>query len=217
MRIYLRLLVAFLLLSAGNIVYAEAQQEIRVTGTVTSEGEPLPGVSVQVKGASSGTITDIDGNYSIEAPANGTIVFRFVGMRTVEQSVNNRNVINVTLESESKELDEVMVVAYVTAKKYSFTGAASTMKAGEIEKLQTSSVSRVLEGTVSGVQASAASGQPGTDAEIRIRGIGSFNSSQDPLYVIDGVPTNMSLNSLNKNDIESMKVLKDEASASIYG
>ena len=85
MRIYLRLLVAFLLLSAGNVVYAEAQQEKRVTGTVTSEGEPLPGVSVQVKGASSGTITDIDGNYSIEAPANGTIVFRFVGLRTVEQ------------------------------------------------------------------------------------------------------------------------------------
>ena len=148
MRIYLRLLVAFLLLSAGNVVYAEAQQEKRVTGTVTSEGEPLPGVSVQVKGASSGTITDIDGNYSIEAPANGTIVFRFVGLRTVEQAVNNRNVINVTMESESKELEEVMVVAYATAKKYSFTGAASTMKAGEIEKLQTSSVSRVLEGTV---------------------------------------------------------------------
>ena len=138
MRIYLRLLVAFLLLSAGNVVYAEAQQEKRVTGTVTSEGEPLPGVSVQVKGASSGTITDIDGNYSIEAPANGTIVFRFVGLRTVEQAVNNRNVINVTMESESKELEEVMVVAYATAKKYSFTGAASTMKAGEIEKLQTS-------------------------------------------------------------------------------
>ena len=159
MRIYLRLLVAFLLLFAGN-VYAEAQQEKRVTGTVSSEGEPLPGVSVQLKGASSGTITDIDGNYSIEAPVNGTLVFRFVGMRTVEQPVNNRNVINVTLESESKELEEVMVVAYATAKKYSFTGAASTMKAGEIEKLQTSSVSRVLEGTVSGVQASAASGQP---------------------------------------------------------
>ena len=217
MRIYLRLLVAFLLLSAGNIVYAEAQQEKRVTGTVTSEGEPLPGVSVQVKGASSGTITDIDGNYSIEAPANGTIVFRFVGMRTVEQSVNNRNVINVTLESESKELDEVMVVAYVTAKKYSFTGAASTMKAGEIEKLQTSSVSRVLEGTVSGVQASAASGQPGTDAEIRIRGIGSINASSAPLYVVDGVPFDGSVNSINPDDISSMTVLKDAASAALYG
>lgn len=130
MRIYLRLLVAFLLLSAGNVVYAEAQQEKRVTGTVTSEGEPLPGVSVQVKGASSGTITDIDGNYSIEAPANGTIVFRFVGLRTVEQAVNNRNVINVTMESESKELEEVMVVAYATAKKYSFTGACLDNEGG---------------------------------------------------------------------------------------
>ena len=116
MRIYLRLLVVSLLLFAGNIVYAEAQQEKRVTGTVTSEGEPLPGVSVQLKGASSGTITDIDGNYSIEVPAAGTLVFRFVGMRSVEQPVNNRSVINVTLESESKELEEVMVVAYATAK-----------------------------------------------------------------------------------------------------
>ena len=106
MRIYLRLLAASLLLLAGNILYAEAQQEKRVTGTVTSEGEPLPGVSVQLKGASSGTITDIDGNYSVEAPATGTLVFRFVGMRTVEQPVNNRNVINVALESESKELDD---------------------------------------------------------------------------------------------------------------
>ena len=155
MRIYLHLLAAFFLFFAGSI-YANTQQEKRVTGTVTSEGEPLPGVSVQLKGASSGTITDIDGNYSIEAPVNGTLVFRFVGMKTVEQPVNNRNVINVTLDSESKELEEVMVVAYATAKKYSFTGAASTMKAGEIEKLQTSSISRVLEGTVSGVQASAA-------------------------------------------------------------
>ena len=217
MRIYLRLLVVSLLLFAGNLVYAEAQQEKRVTGTVTSEGEPLPGVSVQLKGASSGTITDIDGKYSIEVPATGTLVFRFVGMRTVEQPVNNRSVINVTLESESKELEEVMVVAYATAKKYSFTGAASTMKAGEIEKLQTSSISRVLEGTVSGVQASAASGQPGTDAEIRIRGIGSINASSAPLYVVDGVPFDGSVNSINPDDISSMTVLKDAASAALYG
>ena len=113
-----------------------------MTGTVTSEGEPLPGVSVQLKGASSGTITDIDGNYSIEVPAAGTLVFRFVGMRSVEQPVNNRSVINVTLESESKELEEVMVVAYATAKKYSFTGAASTMKAGEIETVSYTHLNR---------------------------------------------------------------------------
>ena len=217
MRIYLRLLVVSLLLFAGNIIYAEAQQEKRVTGTVTSEGEPLPGVSVQLKGASSGTITDIDGKYSIEIPATGTLVFRFVGMRTVEQPVNNRSVINVTLESESKELEEVMVVAYATAKKYSFTGAASTMKAGEIEKLQTSSISRVLEGTVSGVQASAASGQPGTDAEIRIRGIGSINASSAPLYVVDGVPFDGSVNSINPNDIASIDILKDASATAIYG
>ena len=185
MRIYFRLIMAFLLLSAGNMVYAGVQQDKRVTGTVSSEGEPLPGVSVQVKGTSTGTITNIDGNYSIEVPVNGTLIFRFVGLRTVEQAVDGRNTINVIMETESKELDEVMVVAYTTAKKYSFTGAASTMKAGEIEKLQTSSISRVLEGTVSGVQASAASGQPGTDAEIRIRGIGSINASSAPLYVVD--------------------------------
>ena len=116
MRIYLRLIMAFLLLSAGNIVYAGVQQDKRVTGTVSSEGEHLPGVSVQVKGASTGTITNIDGNYSIEVPANGTLIFRFVGLRTVEQAVDGRNTINVTLEAESKELDEVMVVAYTTAK-----------------------------------------------------------------------------------------------------
>lgn len=223
MRIYLRLLVAFILLHAGhiasadNLATAEAQQDKRVTGTVISDGEPLPGVSVQVKGASTGTITDIDGKYSIEVPPTGTLVFRFVGMRTVEQPVNDRSVIDVTLESDSKELEEVMVVAYATAKKYSFTGAASTMKAGEIEKLQTSSVSRVLEGTVSGVQASAASGQPGTDAEIRIRGIGSINASSSPLYVVDGVPFDGSVNSINPDDISSMTVLKDAASAALYG
>ena len=194
MRIYLRLIMAFLLLSEGNIVYAGVRQDKLVTGTVSSEGEPLPGVSVQVKGASTGTITNIDGNYSIEVPVNGTLIFRFVGLKTVEQAVDGRNTINVIMETESKELEEVMVVAYTTAKKYSFTGAASTMKAGEIEKLQTSSISRVLEGTVSGVQASAASGQPGTDAEIRIRGIGSINASSAPLYVVDGVPFDGSVN-----------------------
>ena len=217
MRIYLRLLGTLLLLITANIISAQVQQEKRVSGMVSSEGEPLPGVSVQVKGLTSGVITDIDGNYSISVPDHATLVFRFIGMRTVEQHVNGRSVINITLEPESKELDEVMVVAYATAKKYSFTGAASTIKGDEIAKLQTSSISRVLEGTVSGVQASAASGQPGTDAEIRIRGIGSINASSAPLYVVDGVPYDGSLNSVNPDDIASMTVLKDAASAALYG
>ena len=189
----------------------------QVTGTVMSEGEPLPGASVLVKGTSVGTVTDLDGHYSISVPSGATLVFSFVGLKSHEEKVNGRTVINVELQTDSKELEEVMVVAYATAKKYSFTGAASTVKGDEIAKLQTSSISRVLEGTVSGVQASAASGQPGTDAEIRIRGIGSINASSAPLYVVDGVPYDGSLNSINPDDIASMTVLKDAASAALYG
>lgn len=217
MRINLRLLVAFLVFVVSVSLQAAVQQEKRVSGTVISDGEPLPGVSVQVKGATTGTITDIDGKYSISAPADGILVFRFVGLKTAEKPVNGRSTIDVTLESDSKELDEVMVVAYATAKKYSFTGAASTVKGDEIAKLQVASVSRALEGTVSGVQASASSGQPGTDAEIRIRGIGSINASSAPLYVVDGVPFDGSVNAINPDDIASMTVLKDAASAALYG
>lgn len=161
MRINLRLVLTFLAIVVSATLWAAVQQEIRISGTVISDGEPLPGVSVQIKGETTGTITDMDGKYSISAPSDAILVYRFVGLKTVEQPVNGRNMINVTLESDSKELDEVMVVAYATAKKYSFTGAASTVKGDEIAKLQVASVSRALEGTVSGVQASAASGQPG--------------------------------------------------------
>ena len=217
MRINLRLVLTFLAIVVSATLWAAVQQEIRISGTVISDGEPLPGVSVQIKGETTGTITDMDGKYSISAPSDAILVYRFVGLKTVEQLVNGRNMINVTLESDSKELDEVMVVAYATAKKYSFTGAASTVKGDEIAKLQVASVSRALEGTVSGVQASAASGQPGTDAEIRIRGIGSINASSAPLYVVDGVPFDGSVNSINPDDIASMTVLKDAASAALYG
>ena len=217
MRINLRLVLTFLAIVVSATLWAAVQQEIRISGTVISDGEPLPGVSVQIKGETTGTITDMNGKYSISAPSDAILVYRFVGLKTVEQPVNGRNMINVTLESDSKELDEVMVVAYATAKKYSFTGAASTVKGDEIAKLQVASVSRALEGTVSGVQASAASGQPGTDAEIRIRGIGSINASSAPLYVVDGVPFDGSVNSINPDDIASMTVLKDAASAALYG
>lgn len=217
MRINLRLVLTFLAIVVSATLWAAVQQEIRISGTVISDGEPLPGVSVQIKGETTGTITDMDGKYSISTPSDAILVYRFVGLKTVEQPVNGRNMINVTLESDSKELDEVMVVAYATAKKYSFTGAASTVKGDEIAKLQVASVSRALEGTVSGVQASAASGQPGTDAEVRIRGIGSINASSAPLYVVDGVPFDGSVNSINPDDIASMTVLKDAASAALYG
>lgn len=217
MRIYLRFLTAFLLMCCMGTVHAETLGDLHVTGTVTADGEPMPGVSVLLKGTTIGTITDIDGKYSLNATSNGTLVFSFVGMKTVEQAINNRRVINVTLVSDSKELEEVMVVAYATAKKYSFTGAASTVKGDQIAKLQTSSVSKALEGTVAGLQASSESGQPGTDAQIRIRGIGSINASSSPLYVVDGVPYDGSISAINPEDIASMTVLKDAASAALYG
>lgn len=218
MRTYLRLLTAFLLVCCmGTLSHAETLKDIHVTGTVTADGDPMPGVSVLLKGTTTGTITDINGKYSLQATSNGTLIFSFVGMKTVEQPINNRQVVNVALTSDSQELEEVMVVAYATAKKYSFTGAAATVKGEDIAKLQTSSISKALEGTVAGLQASASSGQPGTDAEIRIRGVGSINASSSPLYVVDGVPYGGSINAINPDDIASMTVLKDAASAALYG
>ena len=138
-------------------LYAAPGGDIRVSGVVMSEGEPLPGASVLVKGTHNGTVTDVDGKYTLTVPADATLVFSFIGLKTTEQKVNGRSVINAELIPDSEQLDEVMVVAYATAKKYSFTGAASTVKGSEIAKMQVSNVSRALEGTVSGLQASAAS------------------------------------------------------------
>ncbi|MCI5581214.1 MAG: TonB-dependent receptor plug domain-containing protein [Phocaeicola plebeius] len=139
----------------------------------------------------------------------------FIGMRT--QEVKAQQVLNVVLKPESEMIDEVMVVAYGTAKKSSFTGSASTMRGDKIQKMQVSNISRSLEGTVAGVQVAASSGSPGTAANIRIRGIGSVSSSQEPLIVVDGVPYEGSLNSISAQDIESMTVLKDAAANSMYG
>ena len=213
----LRLFLASFALLCTVVLYAATANDIHVSGTVVSEGEPLPGVSVLIKGTHNGTVTDVDGRYSITVPSDGILVFSFIGLKSQEQKVGSRTVINVDLLPDSEVLDEVMVVAYATAKKYSFTGAASTVKGDEIARMQTSNVSRALEGTVPGLQASAASGQPGTDAEIRIRGIGSINASSAPLYVVDGLPFDGSINSINPEDIASITVLKDAASAALYG
>lgn len=217
MNMKLRLFLASFVLLCTAVLHAATANDIQVTGIVVSEGDPLPGVSVLIKGTHNGTVTDIDGHYSIKAPSDGILVFSFIGLKSQEQKINGRTVINVDLQTDSEVLDEVMVVAYATAKKYSFTGAASTVKGDEIARMQTSNVSRALEGTVPGLQASAASGQPGTDAEIRIRGIGSINASSAPLYVVDGLPFDGSINSINPEDIASITVLKDAASAALYG
>ena len=151
----LRFLLISLFIFFVAALQASADGDIRVSGIVMSEGEPLPGASVLVKGTHNGTVTDVDGKYTLTVPADGTLVFSFIGLKTTEQKVNGRTVVNAELLPDSEQLDEVMVVAYATAKKYSFTGAASTVKGSEIAKMQVSNVSRALEGTVSGLQASA--------------------------------------------------------------
>lgn len=145
----LRFLLISLFIFFVAALQASADGDIRVSGVVMSEGEPLPGASVLVKGTHNGTVTDVDGKYTLTVPADGTLVFSFIGLKTTEQKVNGRTVVNAELLPDSEQLDEVMVVAYATAKKYSFTGAASTVKGSEIAKMQVSNVSRALEGTVS--------------------------------------------------------------------
>lgn len=191
----------------------------KVTGNVTSEEDGLPvvGASVLVKGTTVGTVTDIDGNFTLtNVPSSaGTLVISFIGMQT--QEVKVASIVKVVLKSDAEVLDEVMVVAYGTAKKSSFTGSASTVSAKSIEKLQVSNVSKALEGSAPGVQVAMQSGQPGSDATIRIRGIGSINSSSAPLFVVDGMPYDGSIAAINPADIESINVLKDAASTSLYG
>ena len=209
------LLMAVLVMGIG---LATAQVQT-VTGTVTSEedGLPIVGASVTVKGTQLGTATDMDGHFTIaNVPASAkSIVVSYIGMDTQELHITKN--MKVVLSSNSQSLDEVMVVAYGTAKKSSFTGAASTVKGDKIQKLQVSNISKALEGSVAGLQTASSSGTPGSSSSIIIRGLGSISSSQSPLIVVDGVPYEGSLNSISTQDIESLTVLKDAAANSMYG
>lgn len=208
-------LIAMLVMSVTMLM----AQTKTVTGSVISaeDGEPIIGASVVLTGTTTGIITDFDGNFSLNVPENAsTLTVSFVGMET--QTVNiGKGKIYVTLSSNNQVLDEVMVVAYGTAKKSELTGSVTTMKAENIQKLQVSNVSKALEGSAPGVQVASQSGQPGSDATIRIRGIGSINASSNPLYVVDGMPFDGNINSINPADIASMSVLKDAASTALYG
>lgn len=187
-------------------------------GVVLSEtdGEPVIGASVQVKGTTQGTITDFDGKFSIIADKGGILVVSFIGMQTVEVPVAQD--LKIVLSENTSELDEVMVVAFGTTTKKSFTGSASVVKSDDIVKRQTSNVTNSLSGQVAGVQGVSTDGAPGAVTKIRIRGIGSINADNSPLYVVDGVPADdNTIATLNNNDIESITVLKDAASNALYG
>ncbi|MCQ2201899.1 MAG: TonB-dependent receptor [Bacteroidales bacterium] len=202
----------------NNEVLTEVQAgTIKVSGKVVDDkGETLPGVNVSVKGTTTGTITDFDGNFTLNAPSDAVIVFSFVGYTTAEMPVNGQsNIGKVILKDESVEINDIVVVGYGTQKKVDLTGSVAIVDADEMKKVSNSNMSTMLQGKVAGVNITT-DGQPGADPSVRIRGLGSFGSTA-PLYVIDGVPMGTTIRDFSPNDIETIQVLKDASAAAIYG
>lgn len=206
--------VLILLLSVG---FTQAQN-VQVTGTVSDEtGSPLPGVTILLKGTTSGTTTDLDGKYSISGPAEGVLVFSFIGYNPIEETIGNRSQINVSLSPDLADLEEVVVVGYGTQKKSQLTGAISSVGNKEIQELPITDARQALQGRAAGVDVTQAGSKPGSAPQVRIRGRRSFNASNEPLYVVDGIPTVGGLDDINPQDITSMEVLKDASATAIYG
>lgn len=203
-------MIALLLLAGISVASASP---VTVSGTVTqaSDGEPLIGVSVLVKGTSQGTATDIDGNYVIKVEKGATLVFSYVGCQTREVVVDSEH-LDVALLDNAEVLDEVVVVGYGTQKKKLVTGATAQIKGDDIAKMNTTSPLQAMQGQLPGVNIASTSGQPGSDMKVTIRGLGT-NGNASPLYLIDGIGGDIS--TLNPADIESIDVLKDAASAAI--
>ena len=214
----IRLILTTLLLVVSATVFA--QQTIQVKGVVkdAATGEGIPFAAIQLKGTMTGVATDAEGNYTIAVPGDGVLVFSSVGYQTAEIPVNGRSVIDVALNVDAEYLEDVIVVAYGTSTKASFTGSASMVKSEEIQKKITTNVTSALAGTSPGVQIISSSGDPTSNAAtIRIRGVGSMSASNSPLIVVDGAPFAGAISDINPNDVESMSVLKDASAAAIYG
>ncbi len=204
--------------SSNYLVQQNVNQDIRVSGQVVSdESEPLPGANVIIKGTTSGTVTDSDGNFALDAPSDGTLVFSYVGYETLEVDVNNRSTINITLQLDADQLDEVVVVGYGTRKKSHNTGAIAQVGGADVAAIQANRVDDALAGKLAGVLIQNQDGAPGADPKIQIRAASSISGDSNPLIVVDGYPISGSLATVNPNDIESLEVLKDAASAAIYG
>ncbi len=195
----------------------QQDQTIKVSGQVVDQsGEALIGATVKVKGSQTGSITDYDGNFQLDAPANATLVVSYVGYKDREIAVRGRAILNkIELESDAMMLDQVVVVGYGVQKKADLTGAVAIVNADELKRVSHSNISSMLEGKVAGVQITS-DGQPGADPMVRISGIGSFGSTA-PLYVVDGVPMGTSIRDFSPNDIETIQVLKDASAGAIYG
>ena len=201
----------------GGILLSLAQSK-QISGTVTGpDGKPVAGATVMVDGSHVGTTSNGDGSFTITAPGNGSLVVSFIGYETQKVAIGGKTRINISLKEDAQAIDDVIVVAFGTAKKDAFTGAAKVIKSDDLIKTQSSNVGDALVGKIAGVQFSSASGRPGSGQKIYVRGYGSMNAKNDPLWVVDGVPYEGDINNINAADIESISVLKDAASNALYG
>lgn len=209
--------IAMMLFSVMNVLGTGSLQAKTVTGTVTSatDQEPLIGVSVVIQGSGSGSVTDFNGNYSVKAEKGQTIVFSYIGFVTSKVKVGDGNVINVQLKEDNTTLNDVVVIGYGTQKKKLVTGATVQLKGDDVAKLNTNNALQAMQGQTPGVNIISESGQPGAGLKVIIRGQGS-NTNNSPLYIVDGIPVG-DIKSINPSDIQSIDVLKDAASAAIYG
>ena len=211
----LTFLLACLFLIGVGLVNAQSKS---VSGKVISaeDGQPVIGASVMVKGTTTGTITDVNGKFTVTMNSSSKVlIISYVGMKTIEIEAKNNSTIE--LEVDSKLIDEVIVVAFGTAKKSAFTGSAKVLDSEQLSKSQVSSVTNALAGAVPGLQLTSSNGSPSATASIKIRGFSSLNAGNDPLIIVDGAPYSGDMANLNPNDVESMTVLKDAASNSLYG
>lgn len=210
--------ISLLLLFLMVPFFMMAQSKMNVRGIVSDRnGEPLIGTTVIVKGTSIGTVSGVDGSFSLAVPTNSTLIVSSIGYTTVEVAATNRGTMKIVLEEKTQAVDEVIVVAYGTAKKSSYTGSVAAISADKLTKLTQSNVAASLQGMSAGVNVLNNVGTPGADPVINIRGIGSMSASTSPLYVVDGMPYDGNLNSIASSDIESISVLKDAAASSLYG
>jgi TonB-linked SusC/RagA family outer membrane protein len=210
-----KILVALILLLGAGIPSAFAQEAVRVSGTIVDDrNEPMIGVNVMEKGTVNGTTTDLDGKYTLQVQRNAVLVYSFIGYETQERRAVSATM-NITLKEDTKALDEVVVIGYGVQKKSDVTGAVSQVKAADLENRSVSTVGHALQGKTAGVNILQTSGAPGSGTSIRIRGYSS-NSASEPLYIVDGL-TVTDINYLDPENIASLEILKDAASAAIYG
>lgn len=208
-------LLIMIVLSAGALALA---QNKRISGTVKGvDGKPIAGATVLVEGTSIGTTTNAEGRFSVQAPADGTLVVSFIGYASKSVNIAGKTRLDIALKEDTHAIDDVIVVAYGMAKKESFTGSVAVVKGEELEHRKVSNVTKALDGLAPGVQVTSGSGQPGSGTTVAIRGFGSINASSTPLYVVDGIPYDGVISAINPDDIASISILKDASASVLYG